>query len=120
MGCPYDPLTGRYRCPDEKTIRTVLDRLAPKALSRALLGKGRPTPRRARTGGRPSASVRDYRARRDKAAAKAVARARLAAVAVDGKTARRARCLSRPDNTTGGEGRVTASSMRSVAKEEAR
>jgi hypothetical protein len=36
-------------------------------------------------------SVRDYRARWDKAAAKAVARARLAAVAVDGKTARRAR-----------------------------
>jgi predicted transposase YbfD/YdcC len=91
LGCPYDPLTGRYRCPDEKTIRTVLDRLTPKALSRALLGKGRATPRRARSGGRPSVSVRDYRARRDKAAAKAVARARLAAVAVDGKTARRAR-----------------------------
>ena len=38
LGCPYDPLTGRYRCPDEATIRTVLDRLTPKALSRALLG----------------------------------------------------------------------------------
>jgi len=41
-------------------------------------------------------SVRDYRARRDKAAAKAVARARLAAVAVDGKTARRLAALMGP------------------------
>ena len=48
LGCPYDPLTGRYRCRMKKTIRTVLDRLTPKALSRALLGKGRATARRAR------------------------------------------------------------------------
>lgn len=90
LGCPYDPPSGRYRAPDEKTIRTVLDRLDPKALSRALLGKGRPTPRRGRAS-RPSTSVRDYRARREKARITAAARARLTAVAVDGKTARGAR-----------------------------
>jgi predicted transposase YbfD/YdcC len=90
LRCPYDPRSGRYRCPDEKTIRTVLNRLSPTVLSRALLGKGRPTPKRLR-GGRPSPSVRDYPARREKAQAKAVTRARLAAVAVDGKTARGAR-----------------------------
>jgi predicted transposase YbfD/YdcC len=91
LRCPYDPISGRYRCPDEKTIRVVVNRLAPGALSRALLGKGRPTPKRLRGGGPPSARVRDYPARREKTQAKAAARARLAAVAVDGKTARRAR-----------------------------
>jgi predicted transposase YbfD/YdcC len=91
LGCPYDVLAGRYRAPDEKTIRVVLDRLEAKALSRALLGKGRPTPKRPRAGDWPSASARDYPARREKAHAKTMARARLAAVAVDGKTARGAR-----------------------------
>src|SRR5437588_5892384 len=56
LRAPWDPLAGRYRAPDEKTIRVVLDRLDPGALTRALLG-----PRRARCpGGPPSASVRDY------------------------------------------------------------
>ena len=32
---------GRYRAPDEKTIRVVLDRLDPRALTRALLGRVR-------------------------------------------------------------------------------
>src|SRR6266702_1156388 len=84
-----DPLTGRYRAPDEKTIRVVLDRLDPRALARALLG---PRPRRARRSGGPSAaSVRRYRARRADWQAKALARGRLRAVAVDGKTSRGAR-----------------------------
>src|SRR5215472_5436195 len=82
LRAPWDPLAGRYRAPDEKTIRVVLDRLDPRALTRALL-----RPRRARSpGGRPSASVRDYRARRATQQARTLARSRLRAVAVDGKT----------------------------------
>jgi hypothetical protein len=62
LGAPWDPTAGRYRAPDEKTIRVVLDRLDPRALSRALLGPG---PRgRGRPGWPPSASVRGCLARR--------------------------------------------------------
>jgi predicted transposase YbfD/YdcC len=89
LRAPWDPVAGRYRAPDEKTIRVVLDRLDPRALARALLG---PRPRRARrSGGPPAASVRRYRARRAAQQAKALARGRLRAVAVDGKTSRGAR-----------------------------
>ena len=76
-----------YRAPDEKTIRVVLDRLDPRALARALLG---PRPGR-RRGGLPPASVRGYRARQAARQAQALARDRLRAVAVDGKTCRGAR-----------------------------
>jgi predicted transposase YbfD/YdcC len=85
LRAPWDPLAGRYRVPDEKTIRVVLDRLDPRALTRALLGP------RPRPGGPPSASVRGYRARRAARQAKMLARDRLRAVAVDGKTSRGAR-----------------------------
>ena len=88
LRAPWDPLAGRYRAPDEKTIRVVLDRLDPRALARALLG---PRPRSRRPGGPPPASVRGYRARRAAQQAKALARDRLRAVAVDGKTSRGAR-----------------------------
>lgn len=85
LHAPWDPIGGRYRAPDEKTIRVVLDRLDPRALTRALLG---PRPRR----GVPApASVRGYQARRASQQARALARARLRAVAVDGKTCRGAR-----------------------------
>ena len=87
LRAPWDPLAGRYRAPDEKTIRVVLDRLDPRALARALLG---PRPRR-RRGGPSPASVRGYHARRAAEQAKALARGRLRAVAVDGKTSRGAR-----------------------------
>ena len=87
LGLPWDPMTGKYRVPDEKTIRTTLNRLNPRALTRALLGRRRHT----RPDGAPSRSVRGYRARRRKLAAKALARKRIRAVAVDGKTARGAR-----------------------------
>src|SRR5271155_3799649 len=40
LRAPWDPVAGRYRAPDEKTIRVVLDRLDPRALTRALLGPG--------------------------------------------------------------------------------
>ena len=82
-------MAGRYRAPDEKTIRVVLDRLDPRALARALLG-ARPGSRRGRGAAVP-ASVRGYRARRAARQAKALARDRLRAVAVDGKTSRGAR-----------------------------
>jgi predicted transposase YbfD/YdcC len=87
LHAPWDPIAGRYRAPDEKTIRVVLDRLDPRALTRALLG---PRPRR-RRGGPPPASVRGYHARRAAQQTKALARDRLRAVAVDGKTSRGAR-----------------------------
>src|SRR5450755_598526 len=89
LHAPWDPLAGRYRAPDEKTIRVVLDRLDPRALTRALLG-GRPDSRRGH-GGPPPGSVRGYRARRAAQQAKTLARGRLRAVAVDGKTSRGAR-----------------------------
>lgn len=72
----------------------MLDRLNPRALTRAVLGGRRRN--RIRPDGAPSRSVRDYRARRKKQAAKALARKRIRAVAVDGKTSRGAR---RPDST---------------------
>jgi predicted transposase YbfD/YdcC len=90
LHAPWDPIAGRYRAPDEKTIRVVLDRLDPRALTRALLGP-RPSGCR-RSGGPSSASVRGYRARRAAQRARTLARARLRAVAVDGKTSRGARC----------------------------
>ena len=94
LRAPWDPIAGRYRAPDEKTIRVVLDRLDQRALARALL---RPRPRQAPApGAPPSASARGYRARRTAQQAKALARGRLRAVAVDGKTSRGAR---RPDGT---------------------
>ncbi len=65
----------------------VLDRLDPRALTRALLGP-RPRPR---AGGPAAASVRGYRARRASQQAKTLARGQLRAVAVDGKTSRGAR-----------------------------
>jgi predicted transposase YbfD/YdcC len=89
LRAPWDPMAGRYRAPDEKTIRMVLDRLDPRALARALLGP-RPGGRR-RPRGRPPASVRGYRARRAARQAQELARGRLRAVAVDGKTCRGAR-----------------------------
>src|SRR5260370_37908345 len=54
LRAPWDPMAGRYRAPDEKTIRAVLDRLHPRAPAPAPLG---PRPRR-RRGGPPPARGR--------------------------------------------------------------
>ena len=81
-------MAGRYRAQDEKTIRVVLDRLDPRALARALLG-GRPDWRG--SGELSWVSARGYPARQAIQQAKTLARARLRAVAVDGKTSRGAR-----------------------------
>src|SRR5579859_4880088 len=56
LRAPWDPIAGRYRAPDEKTIRVLLDRLDRRALAQALLGPRR-RGRRRRGGPRPS-SVR--------------------------------------------------------------
>ena len=37
LRAPWDPVTGQYRAPDEKTIRVVLDRLDPRALTQVSL-----------------------------------------------------------------------------------
>jgi predicted transposase YbfD/YdcC len=89
LRAPWDPIAGRYRAPDEKTIRVVLDRLDPRALARALLGSG-PDGRR-RCGEPLAASVRSYRARQAARQAQTLARGPLRALAVDGKTCRGAR-----------------------------
>src|SRR3984885_3167123 len=89
LRAPWDPVAGRYRAPDEKTIRVVLDRLDPRALTRALLGPRRRRPRR--PGGPPSAGVGGSRPRPAAREGKAAARSGLRAVAVDGKTSRGAR-----------------------------
>src|SRR5260370_16114001 len=59
LRAPWDPMAGRYRVPDEKTIRVVLDRLDPRSPARAPLGP--PGPRR---GAPPPANPRRHRARR--------------------------------------------------------
>ena len=76
LHAPWDPIAGRYRAPDEKTIRVVLERLDPRALTRALLGP-RPHGRR---GGPALASVRGYRARRAAQRARTLAHSRLRAL----------------------------------------
>jgi predicted transposase YbfD/YdcC len=86
LRAPWDPMAGRYRAPDEKTIRVVLDRLDPRPLARALLGS---RPGKAR--GVCPARVRSYPARRAAQETEALARNRLRAIAVDGKTSRGAR-----------------------------
>jgi hypothetical protein len=35
LGCPYDPLSGRVRCPDEKTLRDAYADVDPGELTRA-------------------------------------------------------------------------------------
>src|SRR5947209_4157010 len=67
----------------------VLDKLDPRALARALLGPGQGG--RRRRGGAAAASLRGYRARRAAQQARTLARGRLRAMAVDGKTSRGAR-----------------------------
>ena len=88
LRAPWDPMAGRYRAPDEKTIRVVLDRLDPRALARALLGP-RPAAGAAAGRRRPACAatvpgVPPSRQKRWPAD-------RLRAVAVDGKTSRGAR-----------------------------
>src|SRR2546430_14308938 len=56
LRAPWDPMAGRYRAPDEKTIRILLDRLDPRALAPAP-PRPRP-PRPPRPGGPPPAPLR--------------------------------------------------------------
>lgn len=92
---PADPLTGIRPAPDPSTIRRLLGRVDPRALTRALLGpRPRATARRA-PGGGPSRRTRAARAKRrvrtGTTAGTTAGAVRLPAVAVDGKTSRGAR-----------------------------
>jgi DDE_Tnp_1-associated len=69
LRAPWDPVAGRYRAPDEKTIRVVLDRLDPRALTRACpdharaaagVPAGRPRPACAVTGPGALPSKREH------------------------------------------------------------
>ena len=62
LHAPWDPIAGRYRAPDEKTIRVVLDRLDPRALA----GAGPPEPRRPAGRGPSRARVRARGSRRSR------------------------------------------------------
>src|SRR5207247_11002609 len=75
LRAPWDPMAGRYRAPDEKTIRVLLNRLDPRALARALLGR----PGGRRGGGGPPARRRGQPARRAPRARGALARGRVTA-----------------------------------------
>src|ERR1700685_2884111 len=44
LHAPWDPIGGRYRVPDEKTIRVVLDRLDPRPLPGPCSGRARAAP----------------------------------------------------------------------------
>jgi predicted transposase YbfD/YdcC len=35
LGCPFDPISGHYRCPDEKTLRDAYGKVDPGELTRA-------------------------------------------------------------------------------------
>jgi hypothetical protein len=83
LRAPWDPITGRYRAPDEKTIRVVLDRLDPRAEP----GSARAAPARPPT----RRGAVSQRARLLCPAGKDAGHGRLRAVAVDGKTSRGAR-----------------------------
>ncbi len=53
LGCPFDPLTGRYRVPDERTLRDAYGRVDPSVL--AAVGYGYAATRPAlETGARPT------------------------------------------------------------------
>jgi len=52
LRAPWDPVAGRYRAPDEKTIRVCWTVLTPRALTRALLGASAPAAVAGRVGRR--------------------------------------------------------------------
>lgn len=92
LRAPYDPVTGRYRAPGEKTVRRLLDRLDPAALTAALLPSARETTAGVGSGvSAARSSARAYPARHRDRHTHAAARRRLPAVAVDGKSCRHAR-----------------------------
>ena len=96
---PADPLTGVRPAPDPSTIRRLLDRVDPRALTRALLGPRPRTQARRAPGGGPSRRTRAARAKRrartgtttGATTGTTTGAVRLPAVAVDGKTSRGAR-----------------------------
>lgn len=94
LGCPFNPLTGRYRVPDERTLRDAYSRVDPVALAAAGYGY-----LSALTRADPAAHTPDglpEREQRRAAAGDPPPPPRRTAVAVDGKCLRAAR---RPDGS---------------------
>jgi predicted transposase YbfD/YdcC len=92
LGCPFNPLTGRYRVPDERTLRDAYSRVDPSALAAAgygYLGTVAPTGPSPRTP-HGDADREQRRAHRD-TGADMRRRPRRTALAVDGKCLRGAR-----------------------------
>lgn len=96
LGCPFNPLTGRYRVPDERTLREAYSRVDPAALAAAgygyLSNLTRPEPAAWTPDG---LSEREQR-RAHHAADDPPPPQRRTAIAVDGKCLRAAR---RPDGS---------------------
>jgi hypothetical protein len=57
LRAPWDPMAGRYRAPDEKTIRVVLDRLDPRALAGPCSGRARAAARAPAARPRPACAA---------------------------------------------------------------
>ncbi|TKA03125.1 transposase family protein [Actinacidiphila oryziradicis] len=97
LGCPFNPLTGRYRVPDEGTLREAYAKVAPVALTAAGYGRlaalTRPEPTRLTPDVVPE---REQRLAHCAAIADPSPKPRRTAVAVDGKCLRGAR---RPDGS---------------------
>lgn len=89
LGCPFNPFTGRYRVPDERTLRDAYGRVDPAALAAAGYGYLSTLARSERTALTPDGvGEREQRRTHRAAAMDAPRRARRVAVAVDGKCLR--------------------------------
>lgn len=92
LGCPFNPLTGRYRVPDERTLREAYSRLDPSVLAAAGYGylgaltQAKPAPVNAHGGGE-----REQRRVYHDATVDVRRRPRRVALAIDGKCLRGAR-----------------------------
>jgi predicted transposase YbfD/YdcC len=96
LGCPFNPLTGRYRVPDERTLREAYSRVDPGGLAAAGYGylgaltQAEPAPVT------PHGTSEREQRRAHRAAAEAPRRPRHDGLAADGKCLRGAR---RPDGS---------------------
>ncbi|MEU5943926.1 ISAs1 family transposase, partial [Micromonospora sp. NPDC047548] len=95
LGCPFNPFTGRYRVPDERTLRDAYGKVDPADLTAVGFGHvatlTRPEP-----GALTPDGVTEREQRRAHHAAAGGATPRRAAIAVDGKCLRGAK---RPDGS---------------------
>jgi hypothetical protein len=97
LGCPFDPFAGRYRAPDERTLRDAYGKVDPAALTAAgfaaLAAHTRPDPARLAPDG---VHEREQRRACHSATLNPRSRPRRTILAVDGKCLRGAK---RPDGS---------------------